>query len=186
MGGVLCRCGAYSSLFEKAELVDVERIPLIPTWQNGQTGVDRIAKCLDKFLIIISLIDKMEKYRSWLDSNRFLDHYPIIYHIEFQGVHDKSPFKFNHGWLKEPGFIDFVDQVWSSFLNHAFSPMELLMKKLILVKGEAINWERYKSIFAKKGLHSIEKEIVHINEKASSGNFLEMELAALIKIEQEK
>ena len=119
----------------------------------------------------MSLIDKMDKYKSWVVSNRFLDHYPIICHIEFQGVLDKSPLKFNHGWLKEPRFIDFVEQVWSSFSNYALSPMELLMNKLILLKGEVINWERYRSTLAKKGLHSIEKEIVHINENAVVASF---------------
>ena len=117
----------------------MDPIPLILTSQNGWESVDEITKCIDIFLISISLIDKIDKYRSWVDSNRFSDHYPIICHIEFQGVHDKSPFKFNHGWLKELGFIDFVEQVWSSFSNHALSPMELLRKKLILLKGEVIN-----------------------------------------------
>ena len=43
-----------------------------------------------------------------MDSNRFSDHYPIIFHIEVQGVNEKIPIKFNHGWLKEKEFIEFV------------------------------------------------------------------------------
>ena len=82
-------------------MVDVEPIPVSPTWRNGRDGVDRIAKRMGRFLISIYLIDKLDKYRSWVDSNRFSDHYPIICHVEFQGVHEKSLFKFKHGWLKE-------------------------------------------------------------------------------------
>ena len=85
-----------------------------------------------------------------MDSNRFSDHYPIICHVEFQGVHEKSLFKFNHGCLKEQGFIDFVEYICSSFSDPALTPMELLTKKIILLKGEVINWERYRSTLEKR------------------------------------
>ena len=64
------------------------------------------------------------------------------------------------------------------------TPIELLTKKGILLKGEVINWERYRSTLVKKELHFIEEEIVLINENVGEGIFLESELFALISLEQ--
>ena len=52
-------------------MVDVEPLPISPTWINGHLSENGIAKRLDRFLVNNSLLEKMDKYRSWVDSNRF-------------------------------------------------------------------------------------------------------------------
>ena len=51
------------------------------------------------------------------------------------------------------------------------SLMELLTKKLKLLKGKVIKWEKKRSILAKKEHHSIEEKIILINEKVGRGIF---------------
>ena len=78
-------------MFERGEIVDVEPFPIFPTRWNGHLGDEGIAKCLDIFFLRTSLIDKLDKYRSWVDLNKFSDHYHIICQIEIQDVFVKDP-----------------------------------------------------------------------------------------------
>ena len=78
------------------------------TWRNGRSGESGIEKRLDRFTIVESLLENFYRFRSWVDSSRISNHYPIICQFEYQGDRMKYPFKFSHKWLKEMGFRDLL------------------------------------------------------------------------------
>ena len=144
-------CFDFSDLFDRVEMVDVEPLLICPTWINGRLSDNGIAKRLDRFLLGVSLIDKLDKYMTWADFNNFLDHYRIICQFEAHDNIVKIPFKFNYGWLKEKGFKELVKHVWTSSLElDFFTPMELLTKKLKMLKDDVIKWEKEKNFFLQK------------------------------------
>ena len=129
--------GAYfAENFEREELVDVELVPIFPTLHNGRSGECGVEKSLDRFFLSSSLIDKLEKYRTWVDSNRLSDHNPIYCQFEFGGKRSNRPFKLNHDWLRVYGFKDLVSRVWNdSSYPISLSPMDLLTMKLGKLKS---------------------------------------------------
>ena len=79
----------------------------------------------------------MEKYRSWVEKNKFSDHHPIFCQLDFEGIRICKPFKFNHAWLGVDGFMDLVCRVWNeTSYSTTLSPMEKLTMKLSLLKEE--------------------------------------------------
>ena len=97
----------------------------------------RVAKCLDRFVIVESLLEKTVKYRAWVDPARLSEHHPIFLKLEMSGSGPARPFKFNHGWLKAEGFKELIFEVWIADNSHLnLSPIELLMAKLGRIKQE--------------------------------------------------
>jgi hypothetical protein len=85
--------------------VNVEPLPIRPTWYNGRSGSDGVAKGLDKFLVSKHLIESNENYWSWivLDgmAQEILDHTPIFLPLGSKKMKFHSIFKFSHLWVKE-------------------------------------------------------------------------------------
>ena len=84
------------------------------TWSNGGIGVGCVAKRLDRFLIGEALLEKLMKYRSWVDPARFSDHHPIFLKLGMSGFGPARPYKFNREWLKIDGFKELFSQVWKA------------------------------------------------------------------------
>jgi hypothetical protein len=82
--------------------VDVEPVKLLPTWRNGRSGQDYIAKRLDRFLLSENLVSSGIRYRSWVCNVKISDHMPVILHLEQEKEFVNYPFKFNYVWLEEP------------------------------------------------------------------------------------
>lgn len=63
-------------LLTKAGIVDIVPNKLMPTWRNGRASDHRVAKHLDNFMVVESLLISFE-YRSWVGTKVILDHQPI-------------------------------------------------------------------------------------------------------------
>jgi hypothetical protein len=84
--------------------VDIEPIKLRPTWNNNRSSRDVDAKRLDHFMILDTLIQKVEKFRTWVGGTRLSDHFPIWLEFENHGSKLGDPFKFNPRWITEDEF----------------------------------------------------------------------------------
>lgn len=56
----------FINKFEVSHVVDIELVPLKPTWRNGRQGEDGIVKGLDQLLVSESLMGLFDSYRSWV------------------------------------------------------------------------------------------------------------------------
>lgn len=66
-----------------------------------------LTRCLDKFLIKDSPMDKFVKIKQWVASGGILDQSPID--LEIFGA---SPFKLNSTWLRDEGYHLMVKHTW--------------------------------------------------------------------------
>eukprot|EP01018_Ginkgo_biloba_P018081 Gb_04379 [translate_table: standard] len=87
--------------FESIGWVDVDPTKVKPTWTNNRVGEDGVSKRLDTFLVHSDLLERVERYRSWVDSYRCSDHFPIYLEIGFSDPKPGAPFKYNPCWSAE-------------------------------------------------------------------------------------
>ena len=136
-------CNYCVEMMGVANLVDMVPAPLVPTWCNRRMGLARLVKRLDIFLVCESLLQNIDKYRTWVDMERFSNHHPIYLELELGGKRQRSPFKFNHGWLKMTGFKELITKVWNDFgYPQSLSPMDKLTEKLSRLKYEVRLWDK--------------------------------------------
>jgi len=100
--------GYMMNLLEQHNLSDVPMNKPLPTWRNRRFGDATLVRRLDRFLIKAPLLQYLNRYRQWVGSGGISDHSPI--YLEILGPHSKpkSPFKFNHVWLQDLGYIKLV------------------------------------------------------------------------------
>jgi len=103
----------FRHLFSSNDLVDISLDLLAPTWRNGRTGGENVAKRLDRFLISGGLIDRFGRYRSWTTPEGIYDHLPVSLQVDFLFNRVHYPFKFNKVWLKDEGFKAALDAHWN-------------------------------------------------------------------------
>jgi endonuclease/exonuclease/phosphatase family metal-dependent hydrolase len=69
---------SYRSLFAANNLIDVQPTCLAPTWRNGRTGKDAIARRLDRFLVAETFLSSATRPSSWIEFPFVSDHAPIL------------------------------------------------------------------------------------------------------------
>jgi hypothetical protein len=72
----------FKTLFQMNNLVDIKPTKLKPTWRNGRSGQDAIARRLDRVLVSEALLSVAGNYRSWVESPFVSDHAPICFQME--------------------------------------------------------------------------------------------------------
>jgi hypothetical protein len=102
----------FISLFNDHNLVDAHPDKLAPTWRNGRSGTDFIAKRLDRFLVSADLLMNTNLFRSVVVLPFVSDHAPILLQLD-STTHPKAyPFKFNPHWLLDNDFNSLVHELW--------------------------------------------------------------------------
>lgn len=136
----------FSYLMESMNLIDLEPIPLAPTWSNRRSRREGVAKRLDQFLISEKLLHSIKVYRFWVLNDGLVsgisDHKPIVLQL---GVSQKAlhlAFKYNHTWAHEKAFIDLVNVNWKKIDPHLEGgPMEQFVRSLKFIKKLIIDWD---------------------------------------------
>jgi len=96
------------NLLEQHNLSNVPMNKPLPTWRNRKIGDATLARRLDRFLIKVPLLQYLNRYRQWVGYGGISDHSPINLEILGPNSKPKSPFKLNHVWLQDPGYIKLV------------------------------------------------------------------------------
>lgn len=111
-------------------------------------------------MVAQNLIVNAKIFRSWIESYCIYEHSPICLHIEFEVEQGNYPFKFNHSWIRESNFDEFVHKTWKHiYLSSKSSPMIYLMNTLRTLKLEVCKWEKKKKQLMQNELQDIEKDI---------------------------
>jgi len=122
-------------------LVDVVLDPFGPTWRNGRTGREGIAKNIDQFLVCQSLFLHLSKLEFSILTTSILDHKPIM--LAWRGDFDNRayPFKFNPRWLQMNDFKQLVHLVWMRPLHSgSMDCLSVISNKISRLKREACEW----------------------------------------------
>jgi endonuclease/exonuclease/phosphatase family metal-dependent hydrolase len=69
----------YSDVFSSKNLIDIKAPKMMPTWRNGRTGQQAIARRLDRVMVSEELLTKIGIYRTWVGFPFFSDHAPICF-----------------------------------------------------------------------------------------------------------
>jgi endonuclease/exonuclease/phosphatase family metal-dependent hydrolase len=85
----------YRDLFSSKKLIDVKPTKLVPTWRNGRSGHEVIARRLDRCLVSEGLLSTVGLSRSWVEYPYVLDHTPILIQLDISPKYKAFPFKFN-------------------------------------------------------------------------------------------
>jgi hypothetical protein len=64
------------------------------------------------FFIHGDFMQKLERYRPWVGSNKCSEHFPIVLELDKSDPNPRAPFKFNLGWASEEEFLDLVKVNW--------------------------------------------------------------------------
>lgn len=73
--------------------MDLASSKLFPTWGNGRSGEESVAKWLYLFLILEGLMDVEWNIKSWVDVGGILNHMDIVLNLEFPEGKLTTPFK---------------------------------------------------------------------------------------------
>ena len=68
----------FNNLLQNLKLIDLDPQKSKPSWTNRRVGEDRIAKRLDRFMLVENILDENLMFKQWLDSGVDSDHLPIF------------------------------------------------------------------------------------------------------------
>jgi hypothetical protein len=150
----------YKGLFASKNLIDVLPCKIVPTWRNGRSGMEAIARRLDRFLISDSFISNTGYPSTWVEYPYFSDHAPVFLKLNLPIRHFSYPFKFNQHWLLSPDFSDLVKAVWTDpcFLSE-LNPQRRIVWKLKVLKARSKSWYSVKKDKEAARLLNLESEI---------------------------
>lgn len=140
-------------------LIDIQPIRMVPTWRNGRSGPDAIAKCLDRFMVAEGLLSSFVSSSSWVEFPYLSDHAPILLQL-IPTVCRLTPFKFDHNLLTSKNYSAIVHSTWTDpgFRTES-NPQSRLIWKLKELKSITIHWEKAKIKEEKANLLLLETQI---------------------------
>jgi hypothetical protein len=165
----------FLNFLEQEGLMDVEPQKLSPTWCNRRVGLERVAKCLDRFLLTEDLLESSDLVRQWVTYGGESDHLPIL--IEFRAKNRRvvSPFKFFEGWLNDPTFLDLVRELWVNIPEDSQFPAAVLfVENLKRLKQATKGWAREKKLKEDKEVIDIDSKLAELHDGEGQG-FLNQE-----------
>jgi hypothetical protein len=180
--------GYYKSFFQEKHLIDVVPGKIVPTWRNGRSGVDRISKRLDRFLISEDFLSGVDIYRSWVEYPFISDHAPILLQLEMPPKFKAYPFKLNPQWLLDQEFELMVQALWNEpkYLGEEGKQKMLLIWKLKDLKDKTKHWQKLRYQQASAHLKGLEKDISSLLQDTLVGD-ITLENESLLKsLEQER
>jgi exonuclease III len=177
----------FRDLFSAFNLIDILPSRLLPTWRNGRSGNNAIARRLDRFLVSESFLSSPTVPSSWVVLPFFSDHAPIILKLNSRPRCITYPFKFNHHWLSSPDYTDLVQSVWTDpiFLNES-DPQLRLIWKLKALKFHSKSWNKRKKVSETALLHSMNSEINNLIIRSASAQLSSEDSVTLKNLEQSR
>jgi hypothetical protein len=179
--------GLLQELFASNNLIDVQPPCLVPTWRNGRSGTDAIARRLDRFLVVEAFLTSSSSPSSWVEFPFVSDHAPILLKLLPPTLHRSTPFKFNHHWLHYGDYSTLVREVWSDhrFLDEE-NPQRCLAWKLNVLKSKSKKWFLELKLTQSARLTQLESAIQNYIYSSSTTALTEVETVDLAALESNR
>ena len=146
-----------------------------------------MARRLDHFLIKVPLLQHFSRYRQWVGSGGISDHSPIYLEILGLDAKPKAPFKFNHVWLQDEGYIKLVKDYWTSHpISGHRSAVEGLCHNLSQLKHLSIERAKEKKAKDDQTIITIEAELNNLLDDRNKGFASTEEKVKMIKLEKQR
>ena len=134
-----------------------------------------------------TLIQQLHFYKQWVGTGGISDHYPI--YLEILGPHKKpkAPFKFNHGWLQDPSYINMVKELWNTnLIDRSESLAKGFCSNLSQLKNLSIKWAKEKHQKENLALLLIESELSTLLDERGLGFSTAEDKSHLVDLENQK
>lgn len=153
--------------FLHRDLVDVVPTKMMPTWSNGRIEDAYIAKRIDRFIVHVSIIDKMGMPFSTIENVFISDHRPISLCWKEKGFRSGYPSKFNRSCLEDPASELEISKAWKELSANYLATFRDKMSSLRKVVKA---WQHKKRRLDRLALQEIQKELDDISKllKANS------------------
>ena len=177
----------FKELLETFDLIAINPPILEPTLSNGKSGKYCIHKRLDIFIAKTTLVQSFYRYRTWVGSKKFSDHYPFFLQVEGISTYQNYPFKFNNYWLDNEYFYNFITDFWLSYKITEFTnPMYHSVYKLRQLKNAVTGWIKYKKAKDREDYSLLENQVRLIHQKNPDYTISEAELFLIKDLENKK
>jgi hypothetical protein len=179
--------GYFTQKIVECNLLDIEPTKLKPTWRNNRVGEDSIAKRLDHFLIVDSLLEKPLHLKQWIGFGGISDHVPIFLELRQGPRKPASPFKFNKTWLTNDSFINLVRENWIPFHQESNqSTTSHFVENLKRIKAKTKIWAFQKRQNEDLELKEIESQLQRISEEEGGGYATLEAKISLLRMEERR
>lgn len=122
--------------------VDIAPSEMKPTWDNERAEKAYISKRIDRFIVHVSIIDKLGMPFSSVGNAFVSDHRPIFLSWREKGFRKGYPLKFNRTCLEDPTFNDIISNTWKDLSARAMLPPILTFReKMAAVRKLVKEWK---------------------------------------------
>ena len=129
-------------------------------------GEERIAKRLDRFLILEDLLEEDFMFKQWVDSGADSNHLPICLEIWKQPKKPGSPFNLYSTWLKNEEVVQLIHSNWIPYQEDNGTRAAIhFTQNLLRIKKLLKEWETNKKLQDEQHIIQIEKDLKELQKK---------------------
>lgn len=174
----------FRDILELHHLADIPMNKSLPTWRNQSMGEATLARRLNRFLIKISLLQRLSR---WVGVGGKSNHSPIFLEILGPEVKPRAPFKFNHIWLQDEEYIKLIKDYWVSHpISNNRMTAEGLCHNPSKLKQITKTWTKEKKVKEDQKILDIELELETLLDDRNLGFSLAEGKNRVIELEIQK
>eukprot|EP00253_Pinus_taeda_P007926 PITA_07926 len=142
----------FNDLITNLRLVDTPTTNRVFTLNNRRGGRNQIASMLDRFLLSEQVLNKDVFIEAKILPGLGSDHWPICLEIDIKKTNIKKPFRFESFWLRNPDFLNKLEEWWSRSKVRGQCKMHTFQLRLKEMKHKIRKWnkEDFGNIFEEK------------------------------------
>ena len=153
----------FVHLLQASQLVDLDPMKLKPTWTNRRIGEDRIAKRLDRFVLVERMLSMDLMIKQWVDSIGDSDHMPICLEILRKPKNPASLFKLCVAWIINEDVLSLIQSNWIPYIvDEGSQVVAHLAQNMAHVKTTLKSWANTKKYLDDQAIIQIEAGIAEI------------------------
>jgi len=157
----------FNDLIANLRLVDTPTSNGVFTWNNRRGGRNQIASKLDRFLLSEQVLNKDVFIEAKILPGLGSDHWPISLEIDIKKIKSKKPFRFESFWLRNPDFLNKLEEWWLQSQVRGQCKMHTFQLRLKEIKHKIRKWnkEDFGNIFEEKqklerAMEEIQQQII--------------------------
>lgn len=158
----------FSEMINEQRLVDILTINGVYTWNNRRGGKNQIASRLGRFLVSESIMNRDVFIEAKIMPTLGSDHWPVRLEIDIKKNSGKRPFRFEAFSLRDPKFMEKVEEWWSQSTAQGKGNMHTFQLKLKELKGKIKQWNKEEFGNIMEEIHKLERDMEELQQKIIS------------------